>query len=191
MARKNERFIIGSMATVVCTLLIAMSVGCESKARTGAMAGAGLGAVAGQVAGGDTESTLIGTGVGTGVGYIIGNELDKEEADSLADGNPRKYHHDQVGDLGGTEWRILRMSPSSSMDGVASKTIEFTPNGELITRTTYADGDTAVERERYRVVGSTLIINQPGYLVNADYQLRGGRLTIEADDFRTVAERIE
>jgi uncharacterized protein YcfJ len=69
------------VATSICALL-ALSVGCESDAQTGAGVGALAGAGIGQLAGGDTESTLIGAAVGGGAGYMIGNEQDKKKTEA-------------------------------------------------------------------------------------------------------------
>jgi hypothetical protein len=64
-------------------ILSALAVyGCESDAQTGALIGTAIGAGVGQAVGGDTESTLIGAGVGAAGGYMIGNEQDKQKAQS-------------------------------------------------------------------------------------------------------------
>lgn len=51
-------------------------------------------------------------------------------------------------------------------------------------------GDVQVFDESFRVVGDTLIINKPGYLVNAKYTLSGGQLIVTADEFSAVLERL-
>jgi hypothetical protein len=177
--------------TILALMLCMLMSACETSGRTGALAGAGVGALAGQAVGGDTESTLIGTGVGAGVGYIIGNEMDKQEADRISGGNPHGSSHDQVGPFGGTRWGIQSISPSTAMDEVDAKVIYFSPGGKLVTTTTYDDGRVQIDRENYRVAESTLIINRPDYVINADYELRGDRLTVTADNFTMVATRMD
>jgi hypothetical protein len=59
---------------------LAIFVGCQSDAQTGAAIGALAGAGIGQLAGGSTEATLIGAAVGGGAGYMLGNEQDKQKA---------------------------------------------------------------------------------------------------------------
>jgi hypothetical protein len=77
------------------------------------------------------------------------------------------------------------------MQGHKSMTVEFKPNGEVVT-TRHEPGDTmTVTEERYRIVGDTLIINKPGYLINATYQVRGNQLTINCEQFRAVLERVK
>ncbi len=65
--------------SIVVSVALVFSAGCESDAQTGVGVGGLLGAGAGQLIGGDTKSTLIGAGVGAGAGYIVGNELDKKK----------------------------------------------------------------------------------------------------------------
>src|SRR5216110_3251532 len=60
------------------------SVGCESKAQTGAMVGAGGGALLGGAIGSVSHSragagAAIGAGVGAIGGYVVGNEMDKAD----------------------------------------------------------------------------------------------------------------
>ena len=45
--------------------------------------------------------------------------------------------------------------------------------------------------ERYRVVGKALIVNKPGYLINATYGISGNELIVSADDFRAVLKRLK
>jgi hypothetical protein len=55
--------------------------------------------------------------------------------------------------------------------------------------TTLQDGSVDVYNEHYRVVGQTLIINRPGYIINAKYGLEEGQLIVDAEDFRAVLKR--
>ena len=79
-----------NMAKSLLTILVLVAVsacgvfvaGCASDAQTGAGLGALIGAGIGQAVGHDTESTLIGAGVGAGAGYMIGNESDKQKAET-------------------------------------------------------------------------------------------------------------
>lgn len=164
--------------------------GCETGGQTGAVVGGGLGALIGQAVGGDTEATLIGAAAGTGLGYIIGNESDKQHARDMSDRSGPDYHHDEVGRLGGTRWKFISLAPADYEPDYTSKIIEFRPNGRAITTTTYPNGAVNVDDERYRVVGSTLIINKPGYLVNARFGIEGDELIIDTDEFRAVLERL-
>ena len=68
------------LMVVAVSLGLALVVGCESDAQTGALIGTGVGAGVGALAGRDTESTLIGAAVGGGAGYMLGNEQDKQKA---------------------------------------------------------------------------------------------------------------
>jgi len=164
--------------------LVACS-GCATKGRTGALAGSGVGALIGQAVGRDTEATLIGAAVGAGVGYIVGNEMDKDEAKKLeADG--------RVPDnapLAGTSWRVTNLVTDEPLLH-QSMVLEFRNDGRVITTRTLPDGGVEREDEAYRVVGNTLIVNKPGYIVNAKYRIDGRELTVDAPKFRAVLARL-
>ena len=162
---------------------------CQTGGQTGALAGAGIGALAGQAIGGDTGATLIGAAVGSGIGYMIGNEQDKKHAREMSQAQ-RNPTHTEVGLLGGTRWTVVSLTPRDVADEYVSRVIEFRSNGRVITTTTNPDGSVEVRDETYRVVGDTLIINKPGYLVNARFNLSGDQLIVSAEDFSAVLRRV-
>ena len=165
--------------------------GCATSGKTGALVGAGIGALAGQAIGQDTEGTLIGAAVGTGIGYIIGNEKDKKHAKKMSEeARSHQYTHTEVGPLGGTRWQLVNLAPRNRVPPYTSKIIEFRPYGRVITTTTSSDGTIGIADELYRVVGTALIVNKPGYMINATYGLSGNELIISADDFRAVLRRL-
>lgn len=172
--------------------LLATFAGCvTTSAQKGAVGGGGVGAIAGQLIGGNTSSTLIGTGVGMGLGYIIGNEMDKKKATERSNQTrANNYSHNETGNLGGTRWKKISMNPKPKGPERSSVILEFKPDGHLITTTTYQDGTVDVEEERYRVVGSTLVINYPGYLINARYTIDGSRLIVDTESFSAVYQRL-
>ena len=144
-------------------------------------------ALIGQAAGGDTGSTLVGAAIGTGVGYIIGDQVDEKKAKEMsAQGNPTP----EVAPLGGTRWKLISLNTSKSVDPYVSKVIHFRPDSRVVTTTTTKDGNVTTTDETYRVVGTTLIINRPGYLVNARFHLDGNRLIVDDPGFSAVLERI-
>jgi hypothetical protein len=165
------------------------STGCKSQGQTGALIGTGIGALAGQAIGGDTGATLVGAAVGGGIGYIIGNEKDKEHAKKMSQAQQTPFHN-EVGTLGGTRWIVVSLYPKDAVPAYISKIVEFKPNGRVITSTTKSDGHVEVFDETYRVVDSTLIINKPGYLVNARFGVSGNQLTVSAKDFSAVLRRL-
>jgi len=160
--------------------------GCATKGRTGALAGGGVGAIIGQAAGRDTEATLIGAAVGTGIGYIIGNEMDKKEAQSLEVQGAVPNN----APLAGTNWRVTNLVRDEPLP-YRSFVLEFRNNGRVITTRTLPDGNVVRADEAYRVVGSTLIVNKPGYIVNAKYRIDGREMTMDAPKFRAVLERLQ
>ncbi len=72
-------------AVAVLTAAMGMSsIGCETKAQTGALVGAGGGALLGGAIGSMSHSragagAAIGAGVGAIGGYVVGNEMDKKD----------------------------------------------------------------------------------------------------------------
>jgi len=76
---------VKSAAVAVLAGVIGLSsVGCESKAQTGALVGAGGGALLGGAIGSLSHSragagAAIGAGVGAIGGYVVGNEMDKKD----------------------------------------------------------------------------------------------------------------
>ena len=175
---------------VICVVALACA-GCETAGQTGALTGAGIGALFGQAAGGNTEATLIGAGVGTGIGYIIGNEMDKQEARNMSrETRSTYYSYEETSRLAGSRWLVIDISPEDSVPEFTSKIIEFRSNGRIVTTTTRPNGTVKVDDERYRVVGSTLIINKPGYLINAKFRIDGDEMILDTDDFSAVLERM-
>ncbi|MFG0257912.1 MAG: glycine zipper domain-containing protein [Phycisphaerales bacterium JB043] len=166
--------------------------GCQSRGQTGALVGAGIGALVGQAIGGDTGGTLVGAAVGSGVGYVIGNEQDKQEAREMSRGSSSETFpvHNDVGVLGGTRWMVESVTPRDYVDPFTSKIVEFRNDGRVITTTTTPDGAVDETDETYRVVGSTLIINRPGYLINARYSVSNDQLVVSAEEFSAVLRRL-
>lgn len=184
-----------SKCSLICVVLagalLVGSGGCQSGGGTGALVGGGIGALAGQAIGGDTGATLIGAAVGTGIGYMIGNEADKKKAQQMSQASrSNQYSHTEVSPLAGTRWTVVDIAPKDRVPEFTSKIVEFRSNGRVITTTTSPDGMVEVSDEHYRVVGSTLIINKPGYLINARYGIAGDQLIIDAEDFRAVLRRL-
>jgi hypothetical protein len=167
-------------------------VACDNSAKTGALGGAGIGALAGQAIGGNTSATLIGAGVGAGVGYIIGNEKDKKHAEEVnRTAAAKNYDHNEVGPLGGTRWVVTDLEPHDRFGAWVSKTVEFRPNGHVVTTTKLPDGTLKVADESYRVVGRTLIVTGREVMINATYTLDGNTLLVDAEDFHAVLQKLQ
>jgi hypothetical protein len=185
------------MMTVSAALVILVG-GCATQGQgglftggiIGALGGGGIGALAGQAVGHNTEATLIGTAVGAGIGYIVGNEADKRKAQKMSqETQASNYSHNEVGPLANTKWQVVSLAPQET-PAYTSKIIEFGPDGHVVTTTTYPDGRVEIANEEYRVVGSTLIINKPGYIINAKYSISNNQLIMDADNFRAVMNRL-
>jgi hypothetical protein len=182
----------GRLATLILAWGAIVIAGCKTGGQTGALAGGGIGALAGQAIGGDTESTLIGAAVGTGIGYIIGNEADKKHAKPMSQSSSTTTSapHSETGALGRTRWQLVSLNPRDIVPPYASRVIEFTSTGRAITTTTKPDGSVETHDESFRVVGDTLIINKPGYLINARHRVSGSELVVSAEEFSAVLRRM-
>jgi hypothetical protein len=166
-------------------LVLAVAVvGCASQGQTGALGGAGLGALLGQVIGGSTESTLIGAGVGAGLGYIIGNEMDKADAQSRD-----KATAAELMPFSGTSWQLVSANPQPDRK-VRTMVARFDHDGNLNSTMGYEDGAVETSSEKYRVVGQTLIVNKPDYVVNARYKIEGDQLYVDTGKRSLVLARV-
>lgn len=183
---------ISVLRILLCLCLSVVLSGCVTNtAQKGALGGAGIGAVAGQVIGGSTSATLIGAGVGLGLGYIVGNEMDKKKVVHYNNTQPAgNYGHNEVGVLGSTRWQVTSINPKDSVPPYKSKMIEFRPDGYMITSTTNIDGTIDIDNEHYRVVGQTLIMNGPGYIVNSRYSVQGNQLVIDSEEFNIILQKL-
>ena len=181
MGRKVKLVCVNIILTISLCVPPVFIGGCQSRAQTGALGGAGIGALAGQVIGGITKATLIGAAIGTGAGYLIGNSQDKKAA--------KAYNMSQPTALTGTKWKVISLV-TEDMPEYTSILVEFKPNGEVVTTRHEPGGTMTVTEERYRIVSNTLIINKPGYIVNATYRVQGNQLTIDSEQFHAVLQRI-
>jgi hypothetical protein len=207
--RQGRRRAAASLACAIAALaaLGTLPAGCRTDAQTGLVAGAGIGALMGQAIGGNTTGTLIGTAVGGGIGYIIGNERDKARSEQMwraqqaspppATAQPAgswsavdRPVHTEVAPLGGTRWMLVSVNPRDAAPPHASLLVEFRENGRVLTTTTLKDGTVEVADESYRVVGETLIVNRPGYLINARFSISASEMVISADRFSAVLRRL-
>lgn len=182
------------MKKIVAAFLIALvasgAAAQESSGKKKGMAwGAGLGAVAGGIIGGHGSDALIGAAVGTGIGYIVGNESDKKKAQEMNAQSPSGKHSSDTEPFAGTTWKLQDWSPKSGKETFKSKTFTFGKDGWLTTHTTNKDGRKTTDRENYRVVGDTLIVNKGDYLLNFKYAINGDQLTVDSEKLRVLLKR--
>jgi hypothetical protein len=153
----------------------------------GAGIGAGVGALAGQAIGRNTGSTLIGAAVGGGIGYLIGNTQDKKKAERYNPATPTA--------LTGSQWRVQQLSMPNP-PAYREMYLSFEPNSQLVTTQVLPDGRVIRAAETYRIADNTLIINrpaasgQPGYIINANYNVSGDTMTISSPDFSATCQRV-
>ena len=159
-----------------------------SSKKKGMLWGAGLGAVAGGIIGGHGSDALIGAAVGTGIGYVVGNQADKKKAEEMNAQSP-KGTHNETGPFAGTNWRLQDWSPKTGKEAFKSKLFTFGKDGWLTTHTTNKDGKKLTDRENYRVVGDTLIVNKGDYLLNFKFSMQGDQLTVDSEKVRAILKR--
>jgi hypothetical protein len=92
--------------------------------------------------------------------------------------------------LGGTKWKLASLNPRNIAREYTSKIIEFGRGGYVVTITTRPDGQVDIGEETYRVFGDTLIVNKPGYLINAKYRITGDEMIVSAQDFSAVLKKL-
>jgi hypothetical protein len=184
---EKSKKIVSIMCTAALLLTILLGAGCATKGQTGALAGAGAGALIGGLAnmhGSWGATALIGAGVGAGVGYLIGNEEDKKDALKR-----RAVREDETRPLAGTTWQVISIAPRPEK---AHKSIvaHFRPDGTVVTTKTNMDGNVETLHEKYRIVGSTLIISRPDYVENAKFTIEGNKLIIDYGNGSVVLQRV-
>ena len=130
--------------------------------------------------------------MGAGIGYLIGDDRDKKKAEEMSKktASADYAHEEDTRPLGGTKWKMTDLNPPDIKSEYVSKLLYFEPDGYIVTTTTRPNGNVDVSRENYRVVGDTLIINRPGYLINAKYRITGDEMIVSAQDFSAVLKRL-
>ena len=63
-------------------------------------------------------------------------------------------------------------------------------DGTVLTSKTNMDGKVETTSERYRIVGSTLILSTPDYVENAKFRIEGDKLFIDYGNGSAVLQRI-
>ena len=179
------------LASIICILgmvvTASLGAGCATGGQTGAAVGAGTGALIGGLAnmhGSWGATALLGAGVGAGVGYLIGNEQDKKEA-------LKRQHatQEELRPLAGTTWQVISIEPKPQQTH-KSVVSHFGQDGTVLTTKTNMDGKVETTSELYRIVGSTLILSTPDYVVNAKFKIEGDRLFIDYGNGSAVMQRV-
>ncbi len=171
----------------VC-ISLAIGTGCATNAQTGALTGAGAGALIGGLAnmhGSWGATALLGAGIGAGVGYLIGNEQDKRNA-----AKRKTVAAEELRPLSGTTWKVVSITPEpeKSYKSIVS---QFRRDGTVVTTKTSMEGKVTKMTERYRIVGSTLILSHPDYVENANFKIEGKKLTIDYGNGSSILRRVK
>jgi len=184
---KNERSTKRIACVFIVCISLALGTGCATKGQTGALTGAGAGALIGGLAnmhGSWGATALLGAGIGAGVGYLIGNEEDKKDAAMR-----EAVTEQEIRPLAGTTWQVISIVPKPQRH-FKSIVSHFRHDGNVVTTKTNMDGRVETTTERYRIVGSTLILSHTDYVENANFRLEGDKLIIDYGNGSTVLQRI-
>ena len=175
------------MGVLVVCLTFSLGGGCATKGQTGALVGGSTGALIGGLAnmhGSWGATALIGAGVGAGVGYLIGNEQDKKDAQQR-----QAVREDETRPLGGTTWQVISVVPKPEKSH-KSIVAHFKHDGTVVTTKTDMNGYVETLHEKYRIVGSTLIIYKADYVENAKFSVEGKKLIIDYGNGSVVLQRV-
>ena len=184
---KKEKTLKRTARILVACISLALFSGCATQAQTGAVTGAGAGALIGGLAnmhGSWGATALLGAGIGAGVGYLIGNEQDKQDA-----ARRQAVSEDETRPLAGTTWQVISVVPKPKHD-YKSVVSHFRHDGHVVTTKTNMDGRVETTTERYRIVGSTLILSHTDYVENARFQIDGDKLIIDYGNGSAVLQRV-
>jgi Glycine zipper len=179
------------LVSIICILgmvvTASLGAGCATEGQKGAAIGAGTGALIGGLAnmhGSWGATALLGAGVGAGVGYLIGNEKDKEAAEKRG-----RVTEGELMPLAGTTWQVISILPKPRKRHM-SIVSHFRRDGTVVTTKTNMDGKVEKTTERYRIVGSTLILSTPDYIENAKFKIDSNKLYIDYGNGSTVLQRV-
>jgi hypothetical protein len=184
---KDSRKWISVILIVAVCSTAGLGTGCATKGETGALTGAGVGALVGGLAnmhGSWGATALVGAGVGAGIGYLIGNEEDKKDAAAR-----QAVTEDETRPLANTTWQVISIVPQPKHPDKSSVS-HFRYDGIVVTTRTHRDGRIETDNERYRIVGSTLIISKPDYVVNWRFRIEGDKLFIDTGEQSMVMQRV-
>ena len=184
---KQNQSLFRSLCIIIVSFTLLIGAGCATKGQTGALTGAGAGALIGGLAnsGGSWGATaLIGAGVGAGVGYLIGNDQDKKDAEKH-----QRAAEAELKPLAGTTWQIISINPKPKKN-YKSIVAKFKRDGYVVTTKTNMEGDIETVTEKYRIVGSTLILNKTDYIQNMQFIIDGKQLIIDYGNKSVVLQRI-
>ncbi len=183
---KSRRFI-----SIICIFAMvvtaSLGAGCATEGQRGAAIGAGTGALIGGLAnmhGSWGATALLGAGVGAGIGYLIGNEEDKRAAERRG-----RATAEELRPLAGTTWQVISIVPKPRKEH-KSVVSYFSHDGTAVTTKTDMDGRVETTTERYRIVGSTLILSTPDYVENAKFKIEGDKLFIDYGNGSAVLQRV-
>jgi hypothetical protein len=215
----SRRFGLWLLCLLMAPLAAGCETRAQTGALAGAGVGALMGQAIGRNTTGTVIGTAVGAGAGYVIGNQMDRReanaeqqrRDQAHAQALAQataeakpppapdpGNrsqgtfvPPEWPHStqQMQPFADTTWRVTSMTPPPS-DPFDSMTVQFQPNGLVVTTTVYPNGRVTADSESFRVVGNTLIINDIGYLTNSTWTIEGNRLTLINQNFRTVLERV-
>jgi hypothetical protein len=179
------------LVSIICifgmVVTASLGAGCATEGQREAAIGAGAGALLGGLAnmhGSWGATALLGAGIGAGVGYLIGNEKDKEEAERR-----QRATEEELIPLAGTTWQVISIVPKSRRPHM-SIVSHFGHDGTVVTTKTNMDGRVEKTTERYRIVGSTLILSTRDYVENAKFKIDGNKLYIDYGNGSAVLQRV-
>jgi|GEM_PF-2795947 len=96
----------------------------------------------------------------------------------------------QTAPLGGTQWQVVELIEPDESDraeieaNIQAMTLEFTPDGRIITTATQPDGTVVVsDRDRYRVDGELITISNPEYDLKVMYRFEDKQLRVHSNQF--------
>ncbi len=140
------------------------------------------------------DQTLVRTALGLGemADPDLGTQRNSLQARKLRAPSPQiTYDHDESSPLAGTRWLLVSVDSKRKREAFASKTVEFTADGRLITTTTFSNGPAENTIEQYRVNGAELLVSTERFLVNASFSIADDELIVTTGDFRAALARVD
>jgi hypothetical protein len=104
----------------------------------------------------------------------------------------------QTAPLCGTKWQVVEVLGPDPEDrerieeNIEAMTVEFTPDGKIITETTRPDG--SIERKddsRFKIDGEVIILSTPEYDMHVMYRFEGEQLRVHSEQFVMLMDPIK
>ncbi|OPY75762.1 MAG: hypothetical protein A4E65_03443 [Syntrophorhabdus sp. PtaU1.Bin153] len=96
----------------------------------------------------------------------------------------------ELGPLPNTKWKVASIVPKPQR-AFRSISLSFQVDGNMIETTEEPDGKVVTATQRYRVLGSTMLLSKPGANTNVRFRIDGKTMLVDTGVYSVILERID